>query len=209
AMPGFANERTNDTVPTLASVCLAQGLACAETASAVKIHLVDGTFELFRAFYSAPKVRSPHGQEVGATLGLMRSYSALLSRPDVTHVAVAYDHVIESFRNDLFPGYKTGAGIDPELWSQAGLAEEAAVALGMVMWPMVDFEADDALATAAARFAMHPEVEQVVICSPDKDLTQCLVDPKVVTWDRIRDRTLDAAGVQEKFGVAPASIPDY
>lgn len=175
----------------------------------MKIHLVDGTFELFRAFYSAPKVRAPHGQEVGATLGLLRSYSALLAMPEVTHVAVAYDHVIESFRNDLFPGYKTGAGIDPELWSQAGLAEEVATALGMVMWPMIEFEADDALATAAARFAADPHVEQVVICSPDKDLAQCLVHPKVVTWDRIRDRTLNAAGVQEKFGVPPASIPDW
>ena len=175
----------------------------------MKIHLVDGTFELFRAFYSAPKVQAPDGQEVGATLGLLRSYSALLALPDVTHVAVAYDHVIESFRNQLFAGYKTGAGIDPELWSQAGLAEEAAAALGLVVWPMVEFEADDAIATAAARAASLPEVEQVVICSPDKDLAQCVVHPKVVTLDRIRNRTLDAAGVRDKFGILPASIPDY
>lgn len=175
----------------------------------MKIHLVDGTFELFRAFYSAPSRRSSDGQEVGATLGLIRSYSALLGTPGVTHVAVAYDHVIESFRNQLFTGYKTGEGIDPALWSQAGLVEEAAEALGLVVWSMVEFEADDAMATAAARWAGDEEVEQVVLCSPDKDLAQCLVSPRVVTWDRIRDRTMDQAGVPTKFGVSPASIPDY
>lgn len=175
----------------------------------VNIHLVDGTFELFRAFYSAPSRRSPDGQEVGATLGLLRSYSSLLASSEVTHVAIAYDHVIESFRNQLFPGYKTGEGIDPALWSQAGLAEQAAQALGLVVWAMVEFEADDAMATAAARWAASPEVTQVVLCSPDKDLAQCLTTPQVVTWDRIRDRRLDAAGVVEKFGVFPASIPDY
>jgi 5'-3' exonuclease len=173
----------------------------------VKLHLVDGTFELFRAFYSAPSRRNADGQEVGATLGILRSYSSLLSVPGVTHVAVAYDHVIESFRNQLFPGYKTGDGIEPALWSQAGLVEEAASALGLVMWPMVEFEADDAMATAAYRW--RDAVEQVVLCSPDKDLAQCLTSDNVVTWDRIRDRTLDRAGVPEKFGVAPESIPDY
>jgi 5'-3' exonuclease len=173
----------------------------------VKLYLVDGTFELFRAFYSAPSRRNGSGQEVGATLGILRSYSTLLGTPGVTHVAVAYDHVIESFRNRLFPGYKTGDGIEPALWSQAGLVEEAATALGLVMWPMVEFEADDALATAAERW--RDAVEQVVLCSPDKDLAQCLTSDNVVAWDRIRDRTLDRAGVPEKFGVSPESIPDY
>lgn len=173
----------------------------------MKLHLVDGTFELFRAFYSAPSRRNAEGREVGATLGILRSYSTLLSAPGVTHVAVAYDHVIESFRNELFLGYKTGDGIEPALWSQAGLVEEAAMALGLVTWPMVEFEADDAMATAAYRF--RDAVEQVVLCSPDKDLAQCLTSDNVVTWDRIRDRVLDRASVPEKFGVSPESIPDY
>lgn len=175
----------------------------------MKVHLVDGTFELFRAFYSAPSQKTAAGQEVGATFGYLRSLSALVSTPGVSHVAVAFDHVIESFRNDLFAGYKTGEGIDPALWSQAGLVEEVTDALGVVVWPMIDFEADDALATAARRWHEDPAVEQIVICSPDKDLCQCLTLPKVVTWDRIRNRTLDAASAQEKFGVAPGSIPDY
>lgn len=175
----------------------------------MKIHLVDGTFELFRAFYSAPSKKNAAGQEVGATWGYVRSLSALLSSPGVTHVAVAFDHVIESFRNELFAGYKTGEGIDPALWSQAGLVEEATDALGVVVWPMIEFEADDALATAAKRWHDDPSVEQIVICSPDKDLCQCLTLPKVVTWDRIRDRTFTAELALEKFGVRPESIPDY
>jgi 5'-3' exonuclease len=177
--------------------------------SRVRLHLVDGTFELFRAFYSAPSQKSPAGQEVGATLGYLRSLSALVASSGVTHIAVAFDHVIESFRNDLFAGYKTGQGIDPALWSQAGLVEEATRALGVVAWPMVEFEADDALSTAAQRWHAEPGVEQIVICSPDKDLCQCLTLSNVVTWDRIRDRTLDAAAAQEKFGVSPGAIPDY
>jgi 5'-3' exonuclease len=175
----------------------------------VKVHLVDGTFELFRAFYSAPSRRNEAGQEVGATLGYLRSLSALIQTPGVTHVAVAFDHVIESFRNDLFAGYKTGQGIDRALWSQAGLVEDATRALGVVTWPMIEFEADDALSTAAKRWHESANVDQVVICSPDKDLCQCVTLPNVVTWDRIRDRTLDAAGVRDKFGVDPLSIPDY
>jgi 5'-3' exonuclease len=175
----------------------------------VKIHLIDGTFELFRAFYSAPSRRSVDGQEVGATVGLLRSYSALLATPGVTHVAVAYDHVIESFRNQLFTGYKTGDGIEPALWAQAGLVEEAARALGLVVWSMVEYEADDAMATAAARWKDWPQVDEIVLCSPDKDLAQCLTSPKVIVWDRIRDRTMGQAGVPEKFGVQPESIPDY
>lgn len=175
----------------------------------MKIHLIDGTFELFRAFYSAPSRRSVDGQEVGATVGLLRNYSALLATPGVTHVAVAYDHVIESFRNQLFTGYKTGEGIEPALWAQAGLVEEAARALGLVVWSMVEYEADDAMATAAARWKDLPQVEEIVLCSPDKDLAQCLTSPKVIVWDRIRDRTMGQAGVPEKFGVLPESIPDY
>jgi 5'-3' exonuclease len=175
----------------------------------VQVHLVDGTFELFRAFYSAPPRKNADGREVGAALGWFRSLSRLLQGDGATHVAVAFDHVIESFRNRLFAGYKTGAGIDPVLWQQAQLVERVTRALGVVCWPMVEFEADDALCTAAFRFADLAEVERVVIASPDKDLTQCTVHPKIVTWDRIRNTTLDAQGVEAKFGVRPASIPDY
>jgi 5'-3' exonuclease len=134
---------------------------------------------------------------------------SLTREPGTSHVAVAFDHVIESFRNDLFAGYKTGAGIDPDLWAQFELAERACAALGMVVWPMVDFEADDALATAAARFAAEGEVERVFIASPDKDLAQCVVGGRVVCLDRMRKKVLDEAGVREKFGVTPAQIPDY
>jgi 5'-3' exonuclease len=133
----------------------------------------------------------------------------LLAQPEVTHVGVAFDHIIESFRNDLFPGYKTGAGVDPDLIAQFPLAEEAVSALGLVVWPMVEFEADDALATAALRFKNEKTVEQIVICSPDKDLTQLVSGSHIVCWDRRRDIVLDEAGVQEKFGVCPQSIPDW
>jgi len=175
----------------------------------VKVHLVDGTYELFRAYFGAPPARGAGGEEVGATRGLVRSLSALLREPGVTHVAVAFDHVIESFRNDLFPGYKTSEGVPDDLLSQFGLAEDATAAIGIVAWPMVEFEADDALATAAARMAALPEVEQVVLCTPDKDLAQCVRGTRVVGLDRMRRRTLDEAGVVEKFGVGPASIPDW
>jgi len=173
----------------------------------VKLFVVDGTFELFRAYYSFPPSKTQAGQEVGAARGLFRSLVALLRNPEVTHVACAFDHVIESFRNELFPGYKTGEGIDRALLAQFELAEEVSRALGIVTWPMVEFEADDALATAAARFA--DSVDQVVICSPDKDLCQCVQGERVVCFDRMRERTLNEAGVIEKFGVAPSSIPDY
>jgi 5'-3' exonuclease len=175
----------------------------------MKIHLVDGTYELFRNHFGAPPKKSPDGQEIGATLGLMRGLLALLMTPGVTHVACAFDHVIESFRNQLYPGYKNGAGVDPQLLAQFPLAEEAVSALGMVVWPMVEFEADDALATAAARFKEDSAVEQVVICSPDKDLAQMVSASRVVCWDRRREIILDEAGVLEKFGVRPASIPDW
>ena len=175
----------------------------------MKIHLVDGTYELFRNHFGAPPKKASNGQEVGATLGLLRSLLMLLTNPEVTHVAVAFDHVIESFRNDLFPGYKTGEGVDPNLMAQFPLAEEAVSALGVVVWPMVEFEADDALATATARFKKNKSVEQIVICSPDKDLAQLVSSKHIVCWDRRREIVLDEKGVVEKFGVSPQSIPDW
>ena len=175
----------------------------------MKIHLVDGTYELFRNHFGAPPKKAPDGREVGATLGLLRSLLMLLTSPGVTHVAVAFDHVIESFRNDLFTGYKTGEGVDPNLLAQFPLAEEAVSALGVVVWPMVEFEADDALGTAAARFKKNKSVEQIFICSPDKDLAQLVEGNKIVCWDRRRDIIIDEAGVVEKYGVRPQSIPDW
>ena len=175
----------------------------------MKVHLVDGTYELFRAHFGAPPKKAPDGREVGATLGLLRSLLLLLSSPDVTHIAVAFDHVIESFRNDLFAGYKTGEGTDPDLLAQFSLAEEAVSALGVSIWPMVEFEADDALATAVAHFKDEKSVEQIVICSPDKDLAQLVSGNRIVCWDRRREIVIDEAGVVEKYGVSPASIPDW
>ncbi|HKO46912.1 MAG TPA: 5'-3' exonuclease H3TH domain-containing protein [Polyangiaceae bacterium] len=175
----------------------------------MNVHLVDGTYELFRAFYAVPSAKNAAGLEVGAVRGLARSLLALLREPGASHVAVAFDHVIESFRNQLFDGYKTGEGIDPDLWGQFELAERVCSALGIVVWSMVEFEADDALATAALRFAQAPEVEQVLIASPDKDLAQCVIGTRVVCLDRMRKKVLDEAGVNEKFGVTPAQIPDY
>ena len=175
----------------------------------MKIHVVDGTYELFRAYYGAPPATAPDGREVGATRGLARSLLSLIRNEGATHVAVAFDHVIESFRNELFAGYKTGAGIDPDLWEQFGLAEHITHALGIVVWPMVEFEADDALATGAFRFGNEPEVDPVVVCSPDKDLAQCVQGSRVVCLDRRRERILDEKGVFEKFGVPPDSIPDW
>ena len=176
--------------------------------SQMKIHLVDGTYELFRNHFGAPPKKAPDGREVGATLGLLRSLYALLSTPGVTHVAVAFDHVIESFRNDLYTAYKTSEGVDPNLLAQFPLAEEAVSALGVVVWPMVEFEADDALATAATRFIKNKSVQQIVICSPDKDLAQLVDGNRVVCWDRRRDLIIDEAAVLEKYGVSPGSIPD-
>lgn len=175
----------------------------------MKIHLIDGTYELFRNHFGAPPKKSASGQEVGATLGLMRSLLMLLQTPGVTHVAAAFDHVIESFRNDLYAGYKTGEGVDPILLDQFELAERAVSALGVVVWPQVKFEADDAIATAVARFKKVKAVEQIVICSVDKDLMQMVEGKRVVSWDRCREIVLDEKGVVEKFGVKPKSIPDY
>jgi 5'-3' exonuclease len=175
----------------------------------MKIHLIDGTYELFRNHFGAPPKKSTSGQEVGATLGLLRSLLMLLQSPDVTHVGVAFDHVIESFRNDLYTGYKTGEGVDPNLLAQFPLAEEAVAALGVVVWPMVEFEADDAIATAANRFKKTRSVEQIVVCSPDKDLSQVVSGDRIVCWDRRREIIINEAGVIEKFGVSPQSIPDW
>lgn len=174
-----------------------------------RLHLVDGTYELFRAHYSRrPPHRTPSGQDAKAVLGLTQSLLALLDDPEerVTHLAVAFDRPIESFRNELFDGYKTSEGIDPDLHAQFELAEEAAAALGLAVWRMIEFEADDALATAAKRYAKN--VEQVRIMSPDKDLGQCVVGRRVVQVDRMRERVFDEAGVEARMGVPPASVPD-
>jgi len=175
----------------------------------VNVHLVDGTYELFRAYFGVPPRRSPGGQEIGATVGLARSLLAMVRGGDATHVAVAFDRTVESFRNDLFDGYKTGEGLEPELFDQFPLAERILGALGFVVWPMVEFEADDALATGAARYGADPEVERVLICTPDKDLAQCVEGRRVVCFDRRRERLLDEQGVREKFGVSPGSMPDW
>jgi len=175
----------------------------------MNIHLVDGTYELFRNHFGAPPKKAPDGREVGATLGLLRSLLMLLTSPGVTHVGVAFDHVIESFRNDLYTGYKTGEGVDPNLLAQFPLAEEAVSALGVVVWPMVEFEADDALGAAAKRFSKTKSVEQILICSPDKDLAQLVSGNKIVCWDRRREIIIDEDGVIEKYGVPPQSIPDW
>jgi 5'-3' exonuclease len=174
----------------------------------MKVHLVDGTYELFRHFYGAPPHRNAAGREVAAVRGVVSSVLQLLA-DGATHVGVATDHVIESFRNDLWPGYKTGEGIDPALWSQAGLLEEALGALGVTVWPMVDDEADDALAGAAAVAGDDPAVEQVLICTPDKDLAQCVRGRRIVQLDRRKDAIVDEDGVVAKFGVGPSSIADY
>ena len=172
------------------------------------VHLVDGTFELFRHFYAVPSARDASGQEVGAVRGVLNSVRSMLDG-GATHLGVATDYVIESFRNHLWPAYKTGDGIDPLLWSQFRLLEEALDAMGVRVWPMVEFEADDALASAAAKAALDPRVGQVLICTPDKDLAQCVRGTRVVQVDRLRRTTRDEAGVVAKFGVPPASIPDY
>jgi 5'-3' exonuclease len=173
----------------------------------MKLHVMDGTYELFRAHFGAPPRLSRTGQEVGATYGIMASTLSLLAEPGVTHVGAAFDTVIESYRNEVYPSYKSGEGIDEVLLSQFGLAERAMSAIGVTVWSMVEFEADDALATAAGRWS--GEVEQVVVLTPDKDLAQCYGDPKVVGYDRRRQQFIDAAGVVTKFGVQPESIPDY
>ena len=175
----------------------------------VKVHLIDGTYELFRSYYAMPSMEAMDGQEVGAVRGFIQSILTLLRTEEVTHVGCAFDHEIRSFRNEMFEGYKTGEGVAEELLEQFPLAEEAAAAMGIVVWPMVEFEADDAIATAIARLADHPEVEQVVICTPDKDLAQMVRGDRVVCLDRRKGAILNEAGVVAKFGVGPRSIPDY
>ena len=175
----------------------------------MQVHLLDGTYELFRAHFGAPSRSAPSGQEVGATVGLMRSFAALLREPGTTHIACAFDTVIESFRNELFAGYKTGEGMEPELLAQFPLAERASQALGIVTWPMRDVEADDAMASGAARLRDDPRVERVLLCSPDKDLAQCVRGERVVGFDRRKQEVLTEEGVVAKFGVSPGSIPDY
>ena len=172
------------------------------------VHLVDGTYELFRHYYALPPARDADGREIAAVRGVLASIRSLL-REGATHIGVATDHVIESFRNALWPGYKTGAGIEPALLAQFPLLEEALVAAGIVVWPMVEFEADDALAAAAATAGADPRVERVVICTPDKDLAQCVRGTRVVQLNRRTRTYFDEAGVVAKFGVPPASIPDY
>jgi len=175
----------------------------------VKLHLVDATFELFRAYFGRPPERAPDGASVHAVHGLIDSMLTLLSEPDVTHIGAATDHVIESWRNDLYLGYKSSAGVAADLLAQFPVAERALEALGIVTWPMVEDEADDAIATAVARWADDPRVEQVIICSPDKDLAQCVRGDHIVLRDRMRRITYDEAAIVTKFGVPPMSIPDY
>ena len=171
------------------------------------VHLVDATYELFRAYFAVPPARSPDGREVGATRGVLSTLLYLVQQEGATHVACATDQVIRSFRNDLFAGYKTEEGVEPTLLAQFPLVEEAMTALGLVVWPMVEFEADDALATGAARFA--PDASQVLIATPDKDLAQCVRGREVVMLDRRRKLVLDEDAVRAKYGVAPRSIPDW
>ena len=174
----------------------------------MRIHLIDGTYELFRHYFAVPSARDQDGREVGAVRGVLASLLGMLNE-GATHMAVATDHVIESFRNDLWAGYKTGEGVAPDLLEQFPLLEEVLAAAGIVVWPMVEFEADDALAAAAVNAAEDERVEQVIICTPDKDLAQCVRGTRVVQLNRRTRAICDEAGVIHKFGVPPASIPDY
>jgi 5'-3' exonuclease len=172
------------------------------------VYLIDGTYELFRHFFAVPSSLDANGQEIGATRGVVASVLSMIES-GATHLGVATDHVVESFRNDLYPGYKTSEGVAPELLSQFPIVEAALEALGVVVWPMVEFEADDALASAASKAAQDTLVGRVLICTPDKDLGQSVVGTRVVQQDRRRNTIRDEAGVIEKFGVKPESIPDY
>ena len=174
----------------------------------MRIHLIDGTYELFRHYYAVPYARDADGREVGAVRGVLASLLAMM-KEGATHIAVATDHVIESFRNDLWAGYKTGEGVPPDLLEQFPLLEEVLSAAGIMVWPMIEFEADDALAAAATKAADDDRVEQVIICTPDKDLAQCVRGTRVVQLNRRTRAISDEAGVVQKFGIPPASIPDY
>ena len=172
------------------------------------VYLIDGTYELFRHYYALPSVRDKEGREVAAVRGVLNSILTMING-GAKYVGVATDHVIESFRNAMWPGYKTGEGIEPDLFAQFPMLEQGLVELGVAVWPMVEFEADDALAAAAARAALDPRVERVIICTPDKDLAQCVRGTRVVQMNRRTRTTLDESGIIAKFGVPPASIPDY
>lgn len=172
------------------------------------VYLVDGTYELFRHYFAVPGATDADGNEIGAVRGVLTSVLSLLEK-GITHIAVATDHVIESFRNDLYPHYKTSEGIPEDLWSQFNLLEEALGAMGILVWAMVEFEADDALAAAAVKAAQDKSVDKVIICTPDKDLSQCVVGDKIVQLDRRKNEIRNAEGVFTKFGVKPESIPDY
>jgi 5'-3' exonuclease len=172
------------------------------------VYLIDGTYELFRHFFAVPAGADVNGQEIGAVRGVLNSVLSMIEAGTI-HLGVATDHVVESFRNDLYPGYKTSEGVAPELLSQFPILEEALAAMGVLVWPMVYFEADDALASAAAKAALDDRVKQVLICTPDKDLGQCVVGTRVVQLDRRQNIVRDEAGVVAKFGVRPQSIPDY
>jgi 5'-3' exonuclease len=172
------------------------------------VHLIDGTYELFRHFYAVPAAQDVNEREIGAVRAVLRSILSMIEQ-GATHIGVATDHVVESFRNELYAGYKTSAGVAPTLLSQFPVLEEALDAMGLVVWPMVDYEADDALASAAAKAARDARVRQVIICTPDKDLGQCVRGTRVVQLDRRRGILRDEAAVEVKFGVKPQSIPDY
>jgi 5'-3' exonuclease len=174
----------------------------------MNIYVIDGTYELFRHYFAVPSSKDVNGQEVGAVRGVLFSVLSMIEA-GATHLGVATDHVVESFRNDLYPGYKTSEGVPPELLSQFPILEEALQSMGILVWPMAEFEADDALASAAAKAAQDERVQQVFICTPDKDLSQCIVGTRIVQLDRRKNAIRDEAGVIEKFGVKPASIPDY
>src|ERR1700720_403769 len=172
------------------------------------VHLIDGTYELFRHFFAVPSATDSNGQEIGAVRGVLTSVLSMIEH-GATHIGVATDHVVESFRNDLYPGYKTSEGVPPELLSQFPILEEALEAMGVVVWPMVEYEADDALASAALKASRDDRVSRVFICTPDKDLGQCVTGTRVVQLDRRQDIVRDEAAVVAKFGVTPKSIPDY
>src|SRR6185295_18221988 len=172
------------------------------------VHLIDGTYELFRYFYAVPAASDVNGEEVGAVRGVLGSVLSMIER-GATHLGVATDHVVESFRNDLYAAYKTSEGVPEDLLAQFPRVEEALTAMGVKVWPMVEFEADDGLASGAAIAARDERVGQVLICTPDKDLAQCVNGSRVVQFDRMRNIVRDAPGVVEKFGVKPESIPDY
>ncbi|HTS65187.1 MAG TPA: 5'-3' exonuclease H3TH domain-containing protein [Candidatus Acidoferrales bacterium] len=174
----------------------------------MNVHLIDGTYELFRHFYAVPAAQDATGQEIGAVRGVLRSVLSMIEQ-GATHLGVATDHVVESFRNDLYGGYKTSEGVPDVLLSQFPVLEESLDDMGVVVWPMVRYEADDALASAAAKAARDDRVQQVIVCTPDKDLAQCVTGTRVVQLDRRRRIIRDEAGVEEKFGVKPESIPDY